>query len=155
MKAVLLAIIVIAAAKAEGQEVRPCQEINVGIETLVIPVANNVRSFYNNRVQIYNIDTIEPAAASAGIAIVLPDNEDPLGGSKCLAIRNIGGIDIKSARASYDSVKGLSLSIPTRSISSDGKSTPGPALNILINLQEASVKIAQDAKLNKTNSWAD
>lgn len=152
MQVVLLAIIVIAAARAEGHEVRPCQEVNVGIETLVTPVANNVRSFYNNRVQIYNIDTIEPAAASAGIAIVLPDNEDPLGGSKCLAIPNFAGIDIKAGRPSYDSVNGLSLSIPTRIPDSEtGKAKPGPVLNILINLQQTSVKIITEANRSLKN----
>lgn len=152
MQVVLLAIIVIAAARAEGHEVRPCQEVNVGIETLVTPVANNVRSFYNNRVQIYNIDTIEPAAAPAGIVIVLPSSpeDDPIGGSKCLAIRGFSAINIKAARAAYDPAKGLSLSIPTRKFDPEtDKFKSGPRLNISINLQRFEVTIADGAETKR------
>jgi hypothetical protein len=142
IRLVILAIItltpcdVLAQTPHQGE----CRDAGIGIETLVTPVAKNVRSFYNNRVQIYNIDTIEPAAGPAGIAIVLPDNDDPLGGSKCFAIRNFGEIDIKAARVAYDPAKGLSLSIPTRSTDSEtGRSKPGPQLNVLTDLQRSSV----------------
>jgi hypothetical protein len=150
MKVAPLVVLVIVTATAQAHEVRSCADVGVGIETLVTPVAKNVQSFYNNRVQIYNIDTIEPAAVSAGIAIVLPDNGDLLGSLKCLAILNFGAIDIKAARASYNPANGLSLSIPTRSPNfATGNSKPGPVLSLLINLQQASVKIVQDAKPNK------
>jgi len=152
VKIVLLVAMMIATATVQAQEIRSCREVGVGIESLVTHVADNVQSFYNNRVQIYNIDTIEPAAASAGIAIVLPDTDDPLGGSKCFAITNFAGIDIKTSRAVYDPAKGLTVSIPTKSPDfQTGKSRRGPLLNIVINLQHSSVTIIQGAKADKTD----
>ena len=142
----------ITAATAQAHEVRSCHERGIGIENLVTPVAKNMRSFYNNRVQIYNIDTIEPAAVSAGIAVVLPNNEAPRVGSTCFAIINFAGIDIKTSRAIYDLAKGLTVSIPTKNRDFlTGKSKSGPVLNILINLQHSSVTIVQDAKANKAD----
>jgi hypothetical protein len=135
-------MVAIAATEAQAHDVRRCQDAGVGIEALVTPVAKNARSFYNNLVQIYNVDTIEPAASSAGIAIVLPDVDNPLGGLKCLAITHFANIDVKQALAIYDSTKGLSVSIPTRVADlGNGRSKPGAALNILINLKNSSVTI--------------
>jgi len=152
MKALSLAAMMIATANAQAQEVRSCNDVSVGIETLVTPVANNVRTFYNNRIQIYNIDTIEPAAAPAGIVIVLPSSpeDDPIGGSKCLAIRGFSAINIKAARAAYDPAKGLSLSIPTRKFDPEtDKFKSGPRLNISINLQRFEVTIADGAETKR------
>jgi hypothetical protein len=152
MKTVPLAVLIIATTTAEAHEIQSCYEASVGIETLVTPIANNVRSFYNDRVQIYNINTIEPAAAPAGIVIVLPSSpeDDPIGGSKCLAIRGFSAINIKTARAAYDPAKGLSLSIPTRKFDPEtDKFKPGPRLNISINLQRFEVTIADGAETKR------
>jgi hypothetical protein len=152
MNAVLLSVIMIATTNAQAHDVRECQQIGIGIETLVTPVASNVQSFYEGRVQIYNVDTIEPAAASAGIAIVLPEKDNPLGSSKCLAIVHLGRIDIREGRAAYDPAKGLAISIPTRTTDLEtGKLKPAPALKILINMQQSSVTIAQDPAAKRGN----
>jgi hypothetical protein len=142
MKQLLFALVAIAATEARAHDVRWCHDAGIGIATLVTPVAKNVRTFYNNLVQIYNVDTIEPAAASAGIAVVLPDVDSPLGGLKCLAITNFAKVDVMQAGATYDATKGLSVSIPTKVHDlENGRSKRGAPLNIVINLKDSSVAI--------------
>ncbi len=101
------------AAPAAGHYgLKPCVDWTVGLEALVQPVADNQLTLYEGKVVVYNIDTIEPAAAPAGIAIVLPEIEDPLGRSKCVALTGVGSIDVRNAQRQYDPALGLLLTIP-------------------------------------------
>jgi hypothetical protein len=82
---------------------------------------------------------IEPAAASMGIAITLPDVEDiSFGSSKCLAITNFASIDVMKASPSYDKDQGLLLSFPTKDFDFEKgvASRPGKPLKIRINLKK-------------------
>lgn len=146
----LVATLLFAAAPALAQEppqVRSCEDAYVGITSLVTPVGDNSRGFYNDesgdgpRVYIYNVDTIEPAAHSAGLAFVIPDNDSELGDSKCLAIIQLTSVDITKAKASYDA-KGLHLEIPKQDYDGDtGTSKPGAPLKVRIDLKASAVVV--------------
>ena len=120
---------------------KSCEEWNIGLEALVQPVADNQLVLYEGKVVVYNIDTIEPAAASAGIAVVIPDTDDPLGGSKCVALTGIGAIDVKKAQRHYDAARGLLLTIPAQKSNDTGELTPDAPVRMRINLQKSTVEI--------------
>src|SRR4051812_49044255 len=71
---------------AGAVEVRSCKDAGIDITALVPPPVGTTRSFANGRIVIYTVDTEEPAACSAGLAIVMPDIESEWGGAKCVAI---------------------------------------------------------------------
>jgi hypothetical protein len=88
VKTFFLFALVLSCSYASAREIRPCEDVGVGIASLVLPVSQNSRTFYNNRVAVFAIDTIEPAAGSMGVAITLPDVDDvSFGSSKCLVIK--------------------------------------------------------------------
>lgn len=135
------------AFSAHAHVIGPCDETGGLINSLVVPVAKNVQHFYidkenvNGRVQAYNLDTVEPAAASSGIAFVLPDPESEMGDNKCVAIVHLNGTDITKAVRSYDS-KGLLLTIPQMQYNpGDGSSTPTSPLKVRLNLKLGTVTI--------------
>ncbi len=133
----LLALTTGFAAQA-GNEFVDCDEVGVGITSLIGTGPANARSFYNGAVSVYNIDEIEPACCSAGLAIVLPDVTSEIGDAKCVVTRHYSGIDISKAKTSYDPAKGLLLKVPT-SLYNDGDSVPGPTVRIRINLKTSTV----------------
>lgn len=144
--AALLAISTPAFAQ-EPPSVRSCEDAYVGITSLVTPVADNSRGFYNDesgggpRVYVYNVDTIEPAAHSAGLAFIIPDKDSELGDSKCLAIIQLTSVDITKAKASYDGA-GLHLEVPKDDYDNDtGTSKPGAPLKVRIDLKASTVEI--------------
>lgn len=129
------------AIQAAAVEVENCEEAGIGIGSLVTPVSQHSRSFYNNRVQVYRVDHLEPACCSAGVAIVLPDVQSEIGDNKCVVVKNLSGVDVMGARSSYDRVKGLLLTFPTSTYDPDRGHRPGgKPLNLRINLQDSSVK---------------
>jgi hypothetical protein len=140
MKTLTLIAFTLAGFGANAKDIRTCEDAGVGIASLILPVGQHSRTFYNNRVAVFEIDTIEPAAVSMGIAITLPDVEDiHFGSSKCLAITNFAAIDVMKGSSSYDR-QGLLLSFPTRDPDfTTGRSRAGKPLKILINLKLSSV----------------
>jgi hypothetical protein len=107
----------------------------------LIPMALALACFGANAKDIRTCQ-IEPAAASMGIAITLPDVEDiSFGSSKCLAITNFASIDVMKASPSYDKDQGLLLSFPTKDFDFEKgvASPPGKPLKIRINLKNSSV----------------
>ncbi len=132
----VLSLFAIANARAEAdREVRNCSDANLGIESIVLPA----KSFYNGQVNVFVTDTVEPAAASFGLAIVTPDFADPVGGSNCRAITHLSGVDINKIKSSYDSDKGLLLTVPYRVYNGEGTEPAKAPLKIRINLKKQSV----------------
>jgi hypothetical protein len=132
---------VLVCSSADTKEIRPCEDAGVGIASLVLPVTQNSRTFYNNRVAVFAIDMIEPAAGSMGVAIILPDVDDvSFGSSKCLVIKNFAFIDVVKVSSSYDK-EGLLLSFPTQDFDFEKGKAAGPSklFRIRVNLKSSSV----------------
>jgi hypothetical protein len=96
---------------------------------------------YEGQVTVYNIDQIEPACCSKGIAVVLPDREDPLGGSACTAIVGFASADATKAKRSYDANRGVLLEMATQAFDADSRLRPGPALKLRIHLGRSKVSV--------------
>ncbi|MDX2287944.1 MAG: hypothetical protein NW217_03895 [Hyphomicrobiaceae bacterium] len=113
----LLAVVVMSSAHARaGQtpKVAPCEDAHVGISSLIAPVANNSRSFYDGRVMVYAVDQGEPVCCSYGVTIVMALPEADGGGLQCIAAMGASGLALERLTTSYDAARGLLLSIPAR-----------------------------------------
>ncbi len=60
------------AVPALGFDAKTCEEAGVGLASIATPIAKNHVALYEGQVTVYNIDQIEPACCSKGIAVVLP-----------------------------------------------------------------------------------
>lgn len=145
MRKLLLALgaaTVLAPMTSGAVEVKPCDELGIGIAQLATPIAKYSRTFANGQITVYNVFTEEPAAADAGIAIVMPSTEEEGGYTKCVAVwgglRNV--TSMKNIAASYNAKKGLLLSIPAE-YNIDGRETKKSLLNVRINQQTATVTL--------------
>lgn len=121
--------------------VKDCRDAGVGIENLARPVEAAHIALYEGKVDVYNIDTVEPACCSSGIAVVLPAKDDPSGGSNCWVVIGLASIDVKTATRSYDKAKGLLLVMPTRRGDENGGTREGPPLKLRINVGEGTVSL--------------
>jgi hypothetical protein len=137
----LSAMSCLAVSPAWSSELKPCDEAGVGLASILAPVAQNSVMLYEGKVTAYNIDTIEPACCAGGIAVVLPDVKDELGGSTCVALIGFGHIDVTKAKRSYDKTKGLLLELQTQKIGEGGGLVPDKALKLRINLGTSGVSI--------------
>ncbi len=121
--------------------VKDCRDAGVGIESITRPVEKAHIALYDGKVDAYNIDTVEPACCSSGIAVVLPAKDDPSGGSNCWAVIGLASLDVRAATRSYDKAKGLLLVMPTRRRNENGDTVKGPPLKLRINLGEGTVSL--------------
>ena len=121
--------------------VKDCREVGVGIESIARPVEKAHISLYEGKVDVYNIDTVEPACCSSGIAVVLPAKDDPSGGSNCWAVIGLASVDVGTAKRSYDQAKGLLLVMPTKRGDANGETVEGPPLKLRINLGAGTVSL--------------
>jgi len=124
-----------------AHDVKPCDEAGVDLRSLIGPVAKNSLVLYDGKVTVYNVDTIEPACCSSGIAVVLPDIKDELGGRACMASIGYTSIDATKAKRSYDPAKGMLLELPTQTQTDAGQPGPVVTTKLRINLTNSSVKI--------------
>lgn len=86
-----------------------------------------IRTFYDGAVTLMQIDTIEPAAASGGVIVMMWTGSD-LGDLErlCWVTAGHGGVDVEATAARYDPAEGLTLAVPTRTYSpDDGRLTEG------------------------------
>ena len=121
--------------------VKDCRAAGVGIESIAGPVERAHIALYDGKVDAYNIDTVEPACCSSGIAVVLPAKDDPSGGSNCWAVIGLTSVDVKSASRTYDRAKGLLLVMPTKRSNPNGDAVKGPPLKLRINFGEGTVSL--------------
>ncbi|MDZ4661660.1 MAG: hypothetical protein SGJ18_08575 [Pseudomonadota bacterium] len=117
-------------------KVSSCKEVDIGIETLMIPIEKNFKNFYSGDVQIYNVDVGEPAAKSHGLAIVMPFTEGQGPGVSCTAVTFFSGIDIRKAKSTFDS-KGLLLTIPYSVYDHDSGVTKPSTSSVKIRVNRA------------------
>ncbi len=99
---------------ASALEVKSCEDANVGLTELIAPVGKNSRTYNDDKVSLYIIDMVEPVCCAAGVAVVIPDVEDELGGNKCLAVVGVASVQLDEAASEDDPAKGLLITIPTR-----------------------------------------
>ncbi|MBB5753533.1 hypothetical protein [Prosthecomicrobium pneumaticum] len=142
-RTLLLALFLVAAAPALAEDFVPCDDLHVGLTNVAAPVADNAVTVYDGLVTLYNIDMLEPACCSAGIAIVLPDPDDPLGGAQCRAIVGFTTVDVAAARRDYDPARGLRLDVPVRLMDEEGNMEPEEMLPVRIDLQAHTVTLEE------------
>lgn len=127
------------AAPARALEVKTCDEANVGLTDLIAPVAKNSRTFKDDKISVYAVDIAEPVCCAAGVAVVLPDVSDELGGNQCLAVVGVASVQLDEATAEDDPAKGLLLSIPTRVFNEAADSAPGAPIRLRIDAEKGTV----------------
>jgi hypothetical protein len=140
MRLLFLAIsLLFPVASASALEVKSCDDANVGLTTLIAPVAKNSRSFKDDKVSLFAVDTVEPVCCAAGVAVVLPDVADELGGNQCLAVVGVASVQLDEATTEDDPAKGLLISIPTRVFSEAADSAPGEPIRLRVNVEKGTV----------------
>lgn len=138
----LMAMVLCGGAHAFERKVVSCQKAKVDLTTLIGPIGETTRYFFEGRVVVYTVDHLEPACCSAGIAIVLPDVNGPVGGEqKCVAILGNYGVDVKNARSSFNPVTGLLIEVDTRVYQGSQSSIPGKPLKVRVNIENSKVTL--------------
>lgn len=126
-------------ASASALELKSCDDANVGLTELIAPVAKNSRSFKDDKVSVYAVDMVEPVCCSAGVAVVLPDLSDELGGNQCMAVIGVASVQLDEVTTEDDPAKGMLISIPTRVFSEAADSAPGTPIRLRINVDKGTV----------------
>jgi hypothetical protein len=141
MKLLVVLLVMAISPFAQAMDVRSCADAEVDLTTVVNPPAQNSKTFGNNAIAVFNIDTGEPAAASAGLAITLPDSQSEDGlGMKCFALTGLSAIDVMKAVATYDANKGLLLTIPG-SLNVDGEHRTTVIVHLRVNQAKSTVTL--------------
>jgi hypothetical protein len=120
-------------------ELKSCDEANVGLTTLIAPVAKNSRTYKDDKVSVYAVDTVEPVCCAAGVAVVIPDVTDELGGNKCLAVVGVASVQLDEAVSEDDPAKGLLISIPTRVFNEASDSAPGEPIKLRVDVEKGTL----------------
>lgn len=118
-----------------------CDTANVSLHDLAISArGDGVRSFYEGAALVVAIDQVEPAAASAGLVILLLDPQSEMGDRNCFAITNFNGLDLDNATSRYSPGTGVTLRIPASDYDAEtGTSKPGRPLVLTINAATGTV----------------
>ena len=135
----LLTVLLLLTEPAAALEVKTCDEAHVGLTELIAPVGKNSRSYKEDKVSVFVVDTVEPVCCAAGVAVVMPDIADELGGNKCLAVVGVASVQLDEATAEDDPAKGLLITIPTRVFNEASDSAPGAPLKLRINVDQGTL----------------
>jgi hypothetical protein len=133
--------LLLALPAAAALEVKRCDDANIGLTQLIAPAAKNSRSFKDDKVSVYVVDMAEPVCCAAGVAVVLPDTSDELGGSQCLAVVGVASVQLDEATIEDDPVKGLLIAIPTRVFNEAADSAPGEPLKLRIDADKGTLTL--------------
>jgi hypothetical protein len=137
----ILSSILLLAVPAKALELKTCDEANIGLTELIAPVGKNSRTYKDDKVSLYIIDTVEPVCCAAGVAVVVPDVSDETGGSQCFAVIGAASVQLDEAATEDDAAKGLLITIPTRVFNEAADSAPGEPLRLRINAEKGSVAL--------------
>ena len=124
---------------ATALEVKSCEDARVGLTELIPPVGRNSRTYKEDKVSVYVVDTVEPVCCAAGVAVVIPDIEDELGGNKCLAVVGVASVQLDEAVAEDDPTAGLLITIPIRVFNEAADSAPGAPLKLRVNIEKGTL----------------
>ncbi|MFN3622974.1 MAG: hypothetical protein ACK4TP_02840 [Hyphomicrobium sp.] len=137
----VLSSLLVLAVPASALEIKSCDEANVGLTELIAPVGKNSRTYKDDKVSLYVVDTVEPVCCAAGVAVVLPDLSDELGGNQCLAVVGVASVQLDEATTEDDASKGLLLTIPTRVFNEAADSAPGEPIRLRVNAEKGTVAL--------------
>lgn len=135
----LMTALLLLAEPAAALEVKTCDEAHVSLTELIAPVGKNSRTYKDDKVGVYVVDTVEPVCCAAGVAVVMPDVADELGGNKCLAVVGVASVQLDEATTEDDPAKGLLVTIPTRVFNETSDSAPGAPLKLRINVDQGTL----------------
>lgn len=141
MKQMLLAVALFSLSQfafSKPLELTKCDVVGANIENMLFGKESQ-KSFYNGNVGLVVYDTIEPAAASYGIAIVHNEPaENPEGyiTRKCLAIPYLSDVDLKNAKSTYNARTGVTVVIKARKM--DGFTGDARDAKIVINIKSVN-----------------
>jgi hypothetical protein len=119
------------AVPASALEVKTCEEAGVGLTELIAPVGKNSRTYKDDKISLYVIDTAEPVCCAAGVAVVLPDP----------SVLGVASAQLDEAKTEDDPAKGLLVTIPTRVFNEAADSAPGDPMRLRINVDSGSVAL--------------
>lgn len=136
-----ISLLLALAGPASALEVKTCEDAHVGLSELIAPVGKNARTYKDDKVSVYVIDMVEPVCCAAGVAVVLPDVSDELGGNQCLAVIGVASVQLDEAASEDDPSKGLLITIPTRVFNEASDSAPGDPIRLRVNVDKGSVAL--------------
>ncbi|MCZ7594370.1 MAG: hypothetical protein M5U16_05195 [Hyphomicrobium sp.] len=135
----LASALLLSVEPATALEVKSCEDANVGLTELIPPVDKNSRTYKDGKISVYALDTVEPVCCAAGVAIVIPDVADEVGGNKCLAVVGFASVQLDEAVIEDDPDKGLLMTIPTRVFSEAADSAPGEPIRLWIDVDAGTL----------------
>ncbi|MGJ8536601.1 MAG: hypothetical protein ACSHW2_05570 [Parasphingopyxis sp.] len=124
------------AAQAQPTGFEDCEDAwPAQLQNLVIGEnGEGIRTFYDSAVTLLQIDTIEPAAASGGIVVMMWTGSELSDLDRlCWVTSGHGGVDVDATTSSYDPAEGLTLSVPTRRYSQEDGSLIEGAIRFRLN----------------------
>lgn len=136
-----VAVLLLLVEPTAALEVKSCEDASVGLTELITPVGKNSRTYKDDRVSLYVIDMVEPVCCAAGVAVVIPDVQDELGGSKCLAVVGVASVQLDEAASEDDPAKGLLITIPTRVFNEAADSAPGAPMKLRVNVEKGTLML--------------
>ncbi|MGB3407996.1 MAG: hypothetical protein WBA67_10920 [Jannaschia sp.] len=95
------------------------------------------RTFANDAIRLVGLDTAEPAAAAFHIMVTYPDAEGAFLDCRLISLGEgvgFGAISLERAIAAYDSVRGLTVTVP-------GLSADGEALVITFSVNRVTGEV--------------
>ena len=137
----LLSALALLANPVTALELKSCEEAHVDLTTLIAPVAKSSRTYKDDKISVYAVDTVEPVCCAAGVAVVIPDVTDELGGNKCLAVVGVASVQLDEAVSEDDPAKGLLISIPTRVFNEASDSAPGEPIKLRVDVEKGTLVV--------------
>jgi hypothetical protein len=135
--ALLASLSLPAAAHAQPTGFVPCEE-NSPASLNNLWVGENgegIRTFYEGSVTLLRIDTIEPAAASSGVIVMMWIGQDLSDIERlCWVNSGHGLVDIDGTQSSYHPAEGLTLTIPTSRTNHDNGDRIDEAIRFRLNV---------------------
>lgn len=122
-----------AAVQAQSSGFSPCdgrelEQLYIGED------GEGVRTFYDGSVVLLRIDTIEPAAASGGMVVMMWTGSELSDINRsCWVNTGHGLVDVDATESSYDPAEGLTLSVPTSRHSPEDGSLLEGAIRFRLN----------------------
>ena len=136
---ILLSALLLLAEPAIALEVKSCDEANIGLTELIPPVGKNSRTYKDDKISVYVVDTVEPVCCAAGVAVVIPDIEDELGAINALPSWASLRCSSTRPRREDDPTKGLLITIPTRVFNEAANSAPGEPMKLRVNVEKGTL----------------
>ena len=132
-----------ATAQAPMRRLVPCEQLALRLESVAVGGdLSGVRTYYEGRVTLMQLDLVEPACCSFGLAIVMPappQGDEPVG-MTCWTMWGYAGVDVAGAQSRYDPAIGLTLGVPTLDYDPEtGATWTGPTIRLRIDAGRGTI----------------